>query len=54
MSRVLITRKVAPEAIEMVRAEHEVTLWEEDRPIPREELLRQVAEIDGLLCMLTE
>lgn len=54
MSRVLITRKIAPEAIEMVRAAHDVTLWEEDRPIPRDELLRRVADIDGLLCMLTE
>jgi glyoxylate reductase len=54
VSRVLITRKVAQEAIDMVRAEHDVTLWEEDRPIPRDELLRRVAEIDGLLCMLTE
>jgi glyoxylate reductase len=54
VSRVLITRKIAQEAIDRVRAEHDVDLWEEDKPIPRDELLRRVAEIDGLLCMLTE
>jgi glyoxylate reductase len=54
LSRVLITRRVADSAIEMVRAEHEVTLWEEDRPMPRAELLRLAADAEGLLCMLTE
>lgn len=54
MSRVLITRQIAQAAIDMVRAEHDVTLWEQDRPIPRSELLARAGAVDGLLCMLTE
>lgn len=54
MSRVFVTRQIADAALDMLRAEHEVTVWAEDRPIPRDALLRAVADADGLLCMLTE
>jgi glyoxylate reductase len=54
MPRVFVTREVAPEAIEMLRARAEVKVWEEDRAIPRDVLLREVAGVDGLLSLLTE
>ena len=31
-----------------------VKQWLEDRPMPREELLREVRGMDGLLCLLTD
>lgn len=54
MPRVFVTRQIAPEAIEMLRAHAEVKVWEEDRAIPRDVLLREVAGVDGLLSLLTE
>jgi glyoxylate reductase len=54
MPRVFISRQIAPEAIEMLSARAEVRVWEEDRAIPRETLLREVAEVDALLSLLTE
>ena len=54
MPRVFVTRQVAPEAIEMLRAAAEVRVWEEDRAIPRDVLLREVAGVDAILSLLTE
>ncbi len=52
--RVLITRVVPQEGIDLVREQCDVDLWEEDRPIPRELLLQKVRDIDGLYSLLTE
>jgi glyoxylate reductase len=53
--KVYITRPIAEEAIEMVRAAAEVAVWPEpDLPPPREVILREVREADGLLCLLTD
>lgn len=54
MLRVFISRRVASEAIEMLHAVAEVKVWEEDRAIPRDVLLREVAGVDALLSLLTE
>jgi glyoxylate reductase len=54
MARVFVTREIAPEAIEMLRATADVKVWGEDRAIPRDMLLREVAGIDALLSLLTE
>jgi glyoxylate reductase len=56
MSRpiVLVTRRIPTAAIELLRQAAEVRLWDADEVMPREELLRQVAEADALLCMLTD
>lgn len=53
--RVYITRPIAEEAVALVRAVAEVTVWPEaEVPAPPEEILRQVREADGLLCLLTD
>lgn len=53
--RVYITRPLAEEAMAQVRAVAEVDGWPEPEvAVPREELLRGVAEADGLLCLLTD
>lgn len=52
---VFVTRKLPHRALQALRAAcGELRLWEEDRPVPRETLLREAAQVDGLLVMLTE
>ncbi len=54
MSRVFVTRAIAEPALEKLRVRHQVEVWSEPRPVPREVLLRAVAGCDGLLSLLTE
>lgn len=54
MARVVVTGRIPVEAIAALQAVHEVDAWDQDGPIPREELLRRVAGADGLLTLLTE
>jgi lactate dehydrogenase-like 2-hydroxyacid dehydrogenase len=54
MERVVITRRPPGEAVAAIAAETDVWLWDEDRPIPVEELHRRVAGAAGLYCMLTD
>lgn len=49
-----MTRALPGEAVGRLSEAHEVDLWEEDRPVPREELLRRAAAAEGLLCTLTD
>ena len=52
--RVLVTRIIPDEGLGPVREACDVDLWEEELPPPRDELLRRVEGIDGLLCLLTD
>jgi len=52
--RVLVTRRIPEAGLDLVRATCEVDLWEDELPPPRDELLRRVAGVDGLLSLLTD
>lgn len=53
--KVYITRKIPQQAIEMVRAAAAVRLWDrEDAPPPRDVILREVRDVDGVLSLLTD
>jgi len=52
--RVLVTRIIPDEGLDPVRDGCEVDLWTDDLPPPRDELLRRVAGVDGLLSLLTD
>lgn len=52
--RVLVTRSLPEDVLAWLRDRADVTLHEEDRPIPREDLLAMVAGADGVLSMLTD
>ncbi len=53
--RVVVTRRLPGEAVELLRLHgHDVWIWDSDRPIPREALLEQAVEADGLLTLLTD
>lgn len=52
--KVFVTRLIPEEGLSMVRDATDMTLWEDELPPPRDVLLRQVREIDGLLSLLTD
>ncbi|ARK28655.1 2-hydroxyacid dehydrogenase [Halalkalibacter krulwichiae] len=53
--KVYITRKIPNEALEKIKETCEVTMWnEEDQPVPREVLKKEIVDVDGIYCLLTE
>jgi glyoxylate reductase len=54
VGRVFVTRALPFPALERLRAEHAVDVWEERTPPPADTLRARAAEADGLLTMLTE
>jgi lactate dehydrogenase-like 2-hydroxyacid dehydrogenase len=52
--RVLVTRVIPDEGLDPVREACEIDLWTDELPPPRDELLRRVAGVDGLLSLLTD
>jgi glyoxylate reductase len=53
--RALVTRQIAAEGLAVLEAAGlDVDLWEEDRPIPRAELVARARHADGILSMLTD
>lgn len=54
MARCFVTRALPGEAVGRLADTHDVDLWEEDRPVPRDELLRRAGAAEGLLCTLTD
>lgn len=54
MARVLVTRRIAGDALKRLTAAHDVDVWPGDLPPSARELAARAADADGLLCMLTE
>src|SRR5689334_3927055 len=54
MARVFVTRDLPFDALDRLRAEHEVDVWEEPGPPPPEALRERASRAEGLLTMLTE
>ena len=54
MARCYVTRELPGSGLDRLRAEHEVELWEEDSPPPREAVEAGVARAEGLLALLTD
>ncbi|MGI9647915.1 MAG: 2-hydroxyacid dehydrogenase [Acidimicrobiia bacterium] len=52
--QVVITRRPPGSAVEAIGSEAGVWLWEEDRPIPTDQLHQAVGNARGLYCMLTD
>lgn len=52
--RVFVTRSLPGDALERLREEVELEVWPGDSPPSREELIRAVADAEGLLCLLTD
>lgn len=54
MARVLLTRRIPSSVLTLLESRHTVELYSGDGAIPREELLRRVADKEALLCVLTD
>lgn len=52
--RVLVTRIIPDAGLDLVNEAADVDLWEDELPPPRDELLRRVAGVDGILSLLTD
>jgi glyoxylate reductase len=53
-ARVFVTRRLPGRALERLQAAHDVEVWPDRLPPPREELMARAPELDGLLSMLTD
>ena len=51
---VYVTRRIPEVGLEMVRSACQVRLWEGEMPPLKEVLLQEIADCDGLLCLLTD
>ncbi|XP_043915637.1 glyoxylate reductase/hydroxypyruvate reductase-like [Protopterus annectens] len=56
LPKVYITRQIPPEGMKIITQSGMCSIeqWDSDNPVPRAELLKKVAGIQGLLCLLTE
>jgi glyoxylate reductase len=53
--KVYITRKIPKSIVQKLEEVCEVRMWqEEEKPVPREILKKEIAGVDGLYCLLTE
>ena len=52
--KVLVTCIVPEEVTALIKKEHDLEANEEDRPMPREKLLKGVEDKDGLLCNISD
>ncbi|MCY7419060.1 MAG: D-glycerate dehydrogenase [Chloroflexi bacterium] len=53
-ARVFVTRRIPEAGLRLLLEAAEVDVWEGELPPPRDELLRRVAGVDGLLALLTD
>jgi glyoxylate reductase len=53
-ARVFVTRLLPGDALDRLTAEHDVEIWPERQPPPRDELLARAPELEGLLSLLTD
>jgi glyoxylate reductase len=54
MARVFVTRLLPGTALDRLAAEHDVEVWPGDLPPSAEELRARVADVEGLLSLLTD
>lgn len=52
--KVYVTRQIPQAGIELLQKECEVKINPHDRPLTREELLENIKDADGVLCLLTD
>ena len=52
--KVYVTRKIPQPGIDLLKREFEVDVNPEDRPLTRDELLKNIKGYDGVLCLLTD
>ena len=53
-TRVFVARQIFQEALDMIAGEAQTEVWPDELPPPRNVLLEKVADVDGLLSLLTD
>ncbi|MGH2356560.1 MAG: 2-hydroxyacid dehydrogenase [Candidatus Limnocylindria bacterium] len=53
-TRVFVARRLPDEGLDPIRERCEMDLWQDELPPPRDELLRRVGGVDGVLTLLTD
>lgn len=51
---VFVTRPIPEAGLRLIRESCQVRVWEERQPLSREGLLREIADCDGLVCLLSD
>ncbi|KAM9329557.1 glyoxylate reductase/hydroxypyruvate reductase-like [Gastrophryne carolinensis] len=56
LPKIYVTRRIPPDGIKILQQSGscKIEQWDSDDPVPRSELLKKVAGIQGLYCLLTE
>lgn len=55
MAKIYVTRKIPDSGIKLLKkAGHTVKIYQQDKPIPRKDLLKNVKGVDAILCLLTD
>lgn len=52
--RVFVTRRIPEAGLNLLQESCDVRVWEDELPPPREALLREAADAEGLLCLLSD
>jgi len=52
--KVYVTRLLPKEAMDRIHSNCEATVWDGELPPPRDVLLKNVADVEGLLSLLTD
>ncbi len=52
--RICVTRRIPQAGLDLLADACDLRVWPDELPPPRADLLRAVAEVDGLLCLLTD
>lgn len=52
--KVFVTRRIPDPGTQILTPSCDVTCWESDDAIPREDLFKNVKGVDAILCMLTD
>jgi len=53
-AKIFVTRRIPNVGLEMIRPHCDIVLWQGKLPPPREEILDNLFDADGLLCLLTD
>lgn len=52
--KVFVTRLIPEEGLRVIRESAQATVWEDELPPPRDVLVRETQQVDGLLSLLTD
>ncbi len=52
--KIYLTRELPQEAMEILKSNYEVEVWQGEMPPPKNLLIEKVKEVDGVICVLTE